>query len=124
MSATDELRRMLDERGVEWEDSEPYGAKAVTRFKVNDVWLRYVDYGDYCWVDYHEDEPLTPEQTIAATLGSGTCHIEERHGDWHCTGCGEMVGTCDTTSELYIDGNAIGLWRFCPNCGRKVVTDG
>ena len=69
MSATEELRRMLDERGVEWENSKPYGAKAVTRFKVNGVWLRYVDYGDYQWLDYHEDEPITPAQAVEATLG-------------------------------------------------------
>lgn len=59
----------------------------------------------------------------AATAGVETCQIEERHGDWYCTGCGEMVGTCDTASELFIDGNAIELWRHCPNCGKKIVNE-
>ena len=59
----------------------------------------------------------------AATAGVGTCQIEERHGDWCCTGCGEMVGTYDTASELYIDGNAIELWRHCPNCGRRIIKE-
>ena len=52
-----------------------------------------------------------------------TCHIEERHGDWYCTGCGEMVGTDDPTSELFVDGNAIDGWKHCPNCGAKVVSE-
>lgn len=62
------------------------------------------------------------EQAVAATLGTPerTCHIEERYIDWYCDACFEMVGTCDTTSELFIDGNAIKLWNYCPNCGRKV----
>lgn len=65
----------------------------------------------------------TPEQFMNMLVGVGTCHIEERHGDWYCTGCGEMVGTCDTASELCIDGNAIELWVHCPNCGKRIVSD-
>jgi hypothetical protein len=76
-SATEELRRMLDERGVEWENGKSYGAKAVTRFKVNGVWLRYVDYGDYQWLDYHEDEPLTAEQAVESTLGRDRYSYEQ-----------------------------------------------
>ena len=59
---------------------------------------------------------------LNAVLGSGTCRIEERNGDWYCEACGEMVGTCDPASELCIDGNAVELWNFCPNCGKKVVS--
>lgn len=69
-TATERLRELLDERGVEWRDSEPYGANAVTKFDVRGITLRYVEYPDYCWLDYHENEALTPEQAIAATLGS------------------------------------------------------
>jgi len=60
-SATDELRRMLDECGVEYR----CGLQGVT----------FV--GDWCFVEYENGllaatcEPvLTPEQAIAATLGS------------------------------------------------------
>ena len=59
-------------------------------------------------------------ERFEATLGRGTCRIEAHFGEWYCTGCGEMVGTCDPTSELCIDGNAIELWSYCPNCGRRV----
>lgn len=69
----------------------------------------------------------TIEQAIAATLGDTraerTCEFEERCGDWYCTECGGMVGTCDITSELYISGNAIELWNYCPTCGAKVVDE-
>lgn len=52
-----------------------------------------------------------------------TCRIEQRYGDWYCTGCSEMVGTCDTASELYIDGNAVETWNYCPNCGARVMSE-
>ena len=128
-SATERLRAMLDERGVEWENSKPYGAKAVTRFKVNDVWLRYVEYGDYQWLDYHENEPLTPAQAIAATLGSCNCSN-------NCTN-GERTETCHVESSI-IDTYEYNRWeyelscghtiiwedseppRYCPNCGRRI----
>lgn len=58
---------------------------------------------------------------VAIAEGRESCRIEEKHGDWYCTCCGEMVGTCDPASELYIDGNAVELWGFCPRCGRKVM---
>ena len=121
-TATDVLRRLLDERGVEWENSKPYGAKAVTRFKVNDVWLRYVEYGDYQWLDYHENEPLTPEQAIVATLGScncsdnctnsertETCHEieDEDTGFIVCSECGAVH---DESYTAY----------YCWCCGRRI----
>ncbi len=59
MSATDELRRMLDERGVEWE-----GTPGVT------YWLDYAAIeteqpNKLLWLSYY----TAPEQAIAATLG-------------------------------------------------------
>lgn len=55
------------------------------------------------------------------TRAERTCRIEGRYGNQYCTCCGEMVGTWDSTSELYIDGNMVELWNYCPNCGAKVV---
>jgi Lar family restriction alleviation protein len=52
-----------------------------------------------------------------------TCHIEGRYGNQYCTCCGEMVGTWDSTSELYVSGNMVELWNYCPNCGAKVVSE-
>lgn len=114
MSVTDELRRLLDERGVEYK-----------RHYLNTLW--YAGTKLYMATDNMDGtltvDNLTPEQAIAATLGSGTCHIVERNGDLYCDACGDMVGTCDPASELFIDGNAVKLWNYCPNCGAKVIGD-
>ena len=67
MTATDELRRLLDERGVEWE-----GTPGVT------FW------GNCYALDITTNEKekvhlhlcCTPEQAIAATLGDGDCETK------------------------------------------------
>ena len=128
-SSTTILRRMLDERGVKYfkhEDGEPLrklekADEPATSWHMGGASVCAVpiegsDLFDL-WIDH-----CTPEQAIAATLGTPerTCRIEERYIDWYCDACFEMVGTCDTTSELFIDGNAIKLWNYCPNCGARV----
>lgn len=123
MTPTDELRAMLDERGVDWwaeDDPEEPAYYFITKWFANGCEQTYKEIPAirskalkaYC---------VTPEQAIAATLGAGTCHIVERNGDLYCDACGEMVGTFDTESELFIDGNAVELWEFCPRCRRRVV---
>lgn len=121
MTATERLRQLLDERGVEWMGTSytkpTQGHPTNTSLDEehhNVVFIEYVDGSVLRLFD------LTPEQAVAATLGRGTCRIDYHFGEWYCTGCGEMVGTSDPTSELCIDGNAIELWSFCPRCGRKV----
>ena len=75
--------------------------------------------------DYHGYEQAAIEawESIKAwnSRAERTCHIEERYGNQYCTCCGEMVGTWDSTSELYIDGNMVELWNYCPNCGARRV---
>ena len=128
MRISDELRRMLDERGVEWGNVRNDGSESdyLTEWQFEDNQGKAIAtewaVGSGLSVEIHRYH-LTPEQAIAATLGAGMCHIENHHGEWYCTGCGEMVGTCDTESELCIDGNAIDLWNYCPNCGAKVVDE-
>ena len=117
MNATDELCALLDARGAEW--SRSLGSI-----------VEWVGANERLCRAYARPEPLTvdvamlsvpPAQAVEATLGRETCQIEERHGEWRCTGCGEIVGDSDPWSELYINGNAIKLWNYCPNCGREVV---
>lgn len=71
MSATDELRRMLDERGVKWEDDTPVPSMKPWKTSFTSFTGEEVSLGCY-------DEPKwimgtlvfrTPEQAIAATLG-------------------------------------------------------
>lgn len=117
-NATERLRELLDERGVKWGETRD-GATAFSDESGHVRWAIACGAAK-C---FFEVGPLTPEQAIAATLGAGTCHIIERHGDWYCDACGDEVGSSDPTSELFIDGNAIELWDFCPRCSRKVVDD-
>jgi len=64
-SATEVLRRMLDERGVEWQDHE--GPFPITAWESNDV--IWVAKAYKTGVFSVETRPVTPEQAIAATLG-------------------------------------------------------
>ena len=124
MTATDELRRLLDERGVEWTAPNSCLRDEMTSWAARGFYYDAFEVpepdGTFLLTAAHQDD-LTPEQAVEATLGRGTCRMEKRHMDWRCTGCGEIVGTDDPTSELFIDGNAIELWRYCPNCGRRRV---
>ena len=71
MSATEELRRMLDERGVEWE-STGWPAEDQTFYEAGGVGFIAIglddEFGDsrmrVCFEDY-----MTPEQAVEATLG-------------------------------------------------------
>ena len=75
MSATDELRRLLDERGVEWEDDSPVPSMKQWKTSFTSFTGEEVTLGCY-------DEPKwimgtlvfhTPEQAVEAALGRGTC---------------------------------------------------
>lgn len=118
-TATDRLRELLDERGVEWKahgyenhtwwsNNENVGWHAENRPCVRGLYVKV-------------EAVLTPEQAIAATLGSGMCTLPETrvdHGsieyngvtEWRkCSACGEEILAYPA--------------HFCPNCGRKVVDE-
>ena len=115
MSATDELRRLLDERGVEHRDATPDILHDVTNW-VTRAWLE-----DGRWFQTIETQEgditvelhgCSPEQAIAATLGSGTC--KNRDADIYPGG---MVFVCSACEGMSTDGQP----NYCPNCGAKVV---
>ena len=111
MTATEELRRMLDERGVKWcpsawdRSTETYwktanGNGCLATQGETKLRLSFADY-------------LTPEQAIEATLGRGTCRLErEPDSDrlWWCSNCRSYH---EHVSEF--------PWEYCPRCGAKVV---
>ena len=105
MTATDELRRLLDERGVEHVDGE-------SMTYINDADFIPAAGGTFDVTLYER----TPAQAIDATLGRGECrwipadYITE--GDWWNTSCGESF-----TWE------PDGTPRYCHNCGRRVRED-
>lgn len=115
MTATDELRRMLDERGVEWREFVNVA---------NCVFTTYESpiFGEITAIDnedgtlyYHELNGIqvTPEQAIAVTFGPRTCHNEAApncRDYWFCCSDCEFVAHTNKT-----------VINFCPNCGRRVV---
>ena len=116
MTATDELRRLLDERGVKWSPSA-WDRSTETYWKTAD--------GNGCLAIQGETklrlsfaDYFTPEQAIDATLGRGTCMNVGYYIDstrFKCSACGYNGWT------RYAAHGKDRVPRYCPNCGRKVV---
>jgi DNA-directed RNA polymerase subunit RPC12/RpoP len=125
MTATEELRRMLDERGVEYEDRDMFG-KHVFHWGEPLHGAMFTDGGE--WTELVV-ENASPEQAIAATLGvndatrerqgdAGTCHSTTSDNAW-CFACSEC-GKSFPRDQLHLAHNH-GEINFCPNCGRRIV---
>lgn len=120
MTATDELRRLLDERGVKWE--APMSFDGTARYDTTA--------GGYWFHEFNGKitiHGLTPEQAIAATLGPGTCQADETD-TWECVcdGIGHYgervtvhVMECSECGRTYEHVN--GGYECCPHCGRRIV---
>ena len=104
MTATEELRRMLDERGVDWSG---IGDHTVLWCRRDAKYANYdaqaSDWGDKLMLSW----ACTPEQAIEATLGRGTC-------EW----CAN--GTFDGQTVM-MSNHGWQTINYCPNCGRRVV---
>lgn len=109
MKATEELRRMLDERGVEWQDGSDENVLHTTWNDMN-CWFNEFPDG---WTAWGMAKRGTPEQAIAATLGSGTTTMTTDAGSQNWYSC----DACDA------DGYAAAVPNYCPNCGAKVVNN-
>ena len=112
MTATNELRRLLDERGVEWMPSA-WSARDETFYKVGNTGFLATEMSGgrmkVCIEGY-----VVPEQAVEATLGRGTCR--------ECAGM-EDVFECSACGMRY-EGWALKRWaRYCPNCGRRIEVD-
>ena len=110
MSATDELRRLLDERGVEWTHEEGT--------------VSFANDGHWCHAWAYSDGEMcvsmgffTPAQAVEATLGREKCTVKHDvvYGirgagidQWVCSECDHMWWS--------IDGRPV----CCPQCGCEV----
>ena len=149
MSATDELRRMLDERGVEYKtkdrpsadhaDWEAWmhgdGHQPSGAVRRETLWGQPTDVASGKSIPhvYHyratemgdrlflEAQLVTPEQAIAATLGHGTCTLPETRVDH---GSIEYNGVTEWRKCSACGEEVLAYpTHFCPNCGRKVVDE-
>ena len=111
MTATEELRRLLDKRGVEYSREG-----CETFFKNIHIWA--INNKKLCI----SISGLTPEQAIEATLGRGTCrNISDPPEGFYCSSCGwgdfaEPSHLLTTAKFTDNDGGP----NYCPNCGKAV----
>lgn len=119
MTATERLRQLLDERGVEWEEPDPY--QDATAW----VGSNNIEYVAHEGISF--DGPtgrlilfcLTPEQAVEATLGRGTCKVvghgmtvcDDAEFHWYGLSCGHRLRTLWAA-------DTVGM--YCHECGRKV----
>lgn len=123
MNATDELRRLLDERGVEhydgtertlWGYEQTGEGTGVYRFAASEV------SGGFLQFDMFR---VIPEEVITATLGRVTCKLHDCEGSFSAVN--RPVWRCDCGAFMteYTDATTYHKPRYCPNCGRKVVVE-
>lgn len=117
--AIDELRRMLDERGIEHDDYDPdprySGPTSDRKTEWDGASFREWPNGTIRF----GAKGTTPAQAIAATVGAGTCHIETTES-WlpaeryhRCKSCGAFFAVLNASHDIPP--------RVCPNCSRRVV---
>ena len=127
-SVTERLRELLDERGVEWHDTK-IGKGFITVYEHDGItWIatehssgRLSVKGCVKPTQGHYDG-MTPEQAIAATLGPGTCKIHDCEGSFSAVNRPVWRCDCGAFMTQYTDATTYHKPRFCPNCGRKVVS--
>lgn len=123
MSATDELRRLLDERGI-MHKTDTFVIDADHGKVKETAWV--IGNSHYVYQEYRNrtvltSTPITPEQAIAATLECGMCHMEQipecRYDDIECNECGVCLW------GFFMDKPGEGVCsmpNYCPYCGRAV----
>lgn len=126
MTATEELRRMLDERDILWCSSSE-GKRTITwlplenKKRLQAVW-QFCDCGDgevIVFTSFYNNVP----GAIEAAVGRGMCKdTSSRFNAWQCSECGAtlLLMFDDYDEPTYsVDGKA-DVPRYCPNCGREV----
>ncbi len=107
MGTIDELRALLEERGVEY--------RVLPDSHTTHVWfggIHVCEQGNGKLACYD----LAPAQAIEATLGRGECHDEGFAPYFFgCSNC----GASHLRNVAYVD-----MPNYCPRCGAKVVTNG
>ena len=121
---TEELRAKLNELGVEWETGEDsHGNEEIWwRSPVFDAWVCVTLGEELGTVQLEHPMDITPEQAIAATVGTGTCKaIDTGYATAKCSECGaEFMGSIMTNEPP----DYVKPLERCPSCGRRIKEDG
>lgn len=118
MTATEELRAMLDERGVEW--SKPsMDSERWTHWHGCDgtLFVASEDARGCVWIG----GSITPAQAVEATLGRGECRVEYTHRYDYDGGYGGTEYEHGLTCGHRVTWGSDDAPDFCPHCGAKVV---
>lgn len=125
MTATERLRQLLDERGVEWRRTPHYSSESMDNETVfcgiGIEWLASDHLNGRLGLRALKYE-VTPEQAVEATLGRGTCR-KVRAWEDDPRGGGGWVLVCSECDELLANDGEDGEFdgpNYCPNCGRRV----
>lgn len=138
MSETEVLRRLLDERGVEWVNTRNDGSKSdyFTEWQFDGIEGHAIATE---WAVGHLTvciaHPMSPEQAIAATLGPCNCTNGERTGeridlDAPTPGVTDArvvrldgAGTCHVMTIGEFNGEGTEYYDYCSNCGYEFFDD-
>ena len=124
LTATDELRRLLDERGVEWRYKDERTTYWYGTFDGME-WCEWtaIDYNGYLRITCADcGELLTPAQVIAATLGSVSEKCSERVSEKGSERTGRAEETERIDTRCYGDPHGGEVYHIhvmeCSACGR------
>lgn len=117
MTTTAELRRLLDERGIKWTTPIAHMRDTLTQWVVNGFNYEALELSNgmlYLTAE-HQDDFITPEQAIEATLGNKECE-RVKHGTKPCGQPRYRCSVCNYGIGDY-------RWAYCPKCGCKIKED-
>ena len=113
------LHKLLEERGVEYEAYRDIKNRCITKWRTyHGAFVFFaVEKEGKLFVETASDTEhsaiCTPEQAIAATLGSGTCRNQWQWNSGFC--CSECFYTVP-----FVDKFANSPFTYCPNCRKEV----
>lgn len=116
MSATDRLRLLLDECGMDWLP-DVYHKDTDTVWRVGRFEWRASEREDgKLLIGCMSLWNLPPAKAVEVSIGK-TCHnVAPEYLDYLCSECGFVHYHSDENDDG--DGND---WEYCPRCGSKVV---
>ena len=119
-SATERIRAMLDERGVEWTEPNNKARSHTTYWTAGVLRCGAVEFIDGMVSIASTSDDITPEQAVEATLGRGECEVVSKlliEGEYVPAEYYEFEMECGEGFKW----DESEPPRYCPNCGRKVA---